>query len=44
MGSSKKLKGIHYRIEINNNIKVLDIVLEDALVESKYWTGERTYK
>ncbi len=31
---AKKLKGIYYRVKVDGKIKVLDIVLEDAIVES----------
>ncbi|MBO3842984.1 MAG: hypothetical protein FGF48_11325 [Candidatus Brockarchaeota archaeon] len=39
-----KLKDIHYKVYVNNEERYLDIVLEDAIVESKYWPSEDTYK
>ncbi|MEM2946501.1 MAG: hypothetical protein QXI87_09195 [Thermoproteota archaeon] len=38
-----KLRDIHYKVYVDSGEKYLDIVLGDAIVESKYWTSKDSY-
>ncbi|MEM3648893.1 MAG: hypothetical protein QW506_07000, partial [Thermoproteota archaeon] len=40
---AEKLKDIQYRVMVDGKTRLLDIVLEDAIVESKYWTSKDSY-